>query len=180
MHHIFARNIVDCGFVKGFDVSSCIRQYEWVSVVLAAWCFQSGAARAGYITVAAIDNQVAGHSLSSQALMPSEQDTGMAMADTGGSTWQRPETSEPQSPSSTKPSCPFATPLQPVYNFGPGGGAGSSSSSAPGTGPSTPPAGLVSRPQVPPLELANLLPPDTGDAHPFSVASFLFRPPRAS
>lgn len=146
--------------------------------MLTAWCIQGGAVRAGYVTVAAISGEAAGQGLLTPALMPLEQDAGTSMAYAGDSTWQRPDASDSRNPAN--PSCPFATPLHPVYNFGLGSDAGSSSSSGSGNGPSTPPAGLVSRLQVPTLELASLLPPETGDAHSFSVASFLFRPPRVS
>lgn len=67
---------------------------------------------------------------------------------------------------------------QTACDFGSAGGAGTSSSSS--SGPFTSPADDVSRPQVPPLELGCLLPPPTSAIHPFSVASFLFRPPRAA
>jgi len=64
--------------------------------------------------------------------------------------------------------------------FGHGSGSGSSTSCGSSNGPPTSPAGDMSRPQVPPPALASLFSTEKGDTPPFSVASFLFRPPRAT
>ena len=175
---LISPNCVVCVSAWGFDVSSCLRQCGLVSVVLTAWCLLGGAVRAGYVPVAANGGDEAGHSLSSSALLPAERDAGTSMASSSGSTCELPDANDPHAPAN--PRSPFATLPNPLCNFGPGSGAGSSSSFGSGNGPSNSPAGVVLRPQVPPLELASLLPPETGDVHPFSVASFLFRPPRAA
>ncbi len=152
-------------------VGTSRRQFVLASAAIAAAMLLGGAsARAGYVSVATLTEQDGVDAL----LLAELPATSGAAGDT---TTPRPDADDPHAPA--QPSSPFLK-LQPAAcNFG-HSGAGSPSSSAPGGGSSSPPAGDLVRPQVPPLQQTSLLPPQTGDAQPFSVASFLFRPPRAA
>lgn len=159
-----------------FPVSRFIRQSVLLSALLAAWCIQGGAARAGYVSVAELGDQDNANCLSPWNASPfAERDASAAVADTDA--LRRSDAETPHAP--TPPLAPFGKLPDDACTFGHGSGAGSSSTAGSGPSPSNTPLGDLTRPQVPPVELASLLPPPTGDASPFSVASFLFRPPRA-
>lgn len=153
------------------------RQFVFASALIAAAMILGGAsARAGYVSVPAVAEYEGGSSLVQSQLVEFEASSGMGDSTTA----TQPHRDADGSKAPSGPVSPLTKLLHPACNFGHSTGAGSSSTSAPGTGPSTSPAGDLPRQQVPPLELSSLLPPQTGDAHPFSVVSFLFRPPRAA
>ena len=149
------------------------------AVIAAAMMFGGAQARAGYVSVPAMAGTDGVSALSQPAgSLLTEHEASAGMGGAAAASLPRPDTDDTPAPKESVP--PFPKLTQVAHNFGQGSGAGSSSSSSSSTGPSTAPAGDLPRPQVPPLELASLLPPEKGDAHPFSVASFLFRPPRAA
>lgn len=146
------------------------RQFVLTSVAIAAAMILGGAsARAGYVSVPAMAEHEGGNSLAQTPVS--------ALGENETTTSQpRPDADDSRVPSD--PGFPTRKLPQVAWDFGHNNGAGTSSSSGPSSGPSASAAGDLPRPQVPPLELSSLLPPQKGDAHPFSVASFLFRPPR--
>jgi hypothetical protein len=73
----------------------------------------------------------------------------------------------------------FAKVFHTAWHFSFDSGPGSSSGASSVNGPSSQPAGGLSPFALILIEVVGLLPPQKGVAHPFSVASFLFRPPRA-
>lgn len=150
-----------------------------LAVIVAAMIFGGTQARAGYVSVPALADHEGGNSLVHLPASPlGEFDSSISMGGSAASSPSRPDTDIPQVPFG--PVAP-ARKLPPVaWNFGHHSGTGTSSNSGSGNGPSPSTAGDLPRPQVPPLELSSLLPPQTGEEHPFSVASFLFRPPRAA
>jgi hypothetical protein len=159
-------------------VSRFTRQCVLLSALLAAWSIQGGAARAGFVSVAALDNKDNADLLTPGMASPfAERDASATATDAEPDAPRCRDANQPHAPAT--PFAPFGKLPDDVCTFGHGSGAGSSSSSGSGNAPSSPPLGDLTRPQVPPLELCSLLPPPTGDASPFSVASFLFRPPRA-
>ena len=155
------------------------RQFVLASAAIAAAMILGGAqARAGYVSVADLAGSggVDAWGQPSASLL-AKHETSTSTTGAGDAACPRPYSDDPHAPA--LPSSPFLKLPPAACNFG-NSGAGSPSSSAPGSGPSSPPAGDLPRPQVPPLQPISFLPPQSGDAHPFSVASFLFRPPRAA
>jgi hypothetical protein len=165
---------------EGTTVGAFRRQFVPASAVIAAVILFGGTqARAGYVAVPTLADHNGSNSLIHSPVSPfGEIETSTGSGDSAATTQPRPDDDVLRVP--TGPVSPARKLPHAACNFGHNSGAGSSSSSAPNSGPSSPPAGDLSRPQVPPLELSSLLPPQTGDAQPFSVASFLFRPPRAA
>jgi hypothetical protein len=164
---------------RGMSVGMFPRQFVLASAMIAAAMFLGGAqARAGYVSIL----EMAEHDGSSlthlPASPPADFEVSASTLGSAAASESRPDTDNPQAPSEPVP--PAGKLPYMAHNFGQGSGAGNSSSSAPGNGFSTSAAGDVSRPQIPPLELSSLLPPQKGDSHSFSVNSFLFRPPRIS
>ena len=160
-------------------MTSFTRQFVLLSALLAAWCIQGGAARAGYVSMAErmrLDGGCDNFSSFAVATDADEMAGSVAVADSE----RRGERAERDSERPPHAPLPWGKPLPLAWHFGHGGNSGSTSSSPSGSAPSSQPAGGTSRPEVPPLELASLLPPPKGETHPFSVASFLFRPPRAA
>jgi hypothetical protein len=154
------------------------RQFVLVWALSAAVMILGGApAQAGYVSVSAMSGTDGVSTLAHRFAFPlAELETFGDMAGAAAASEPRPDAQRQYAPSEPVPlvrKLPLA-----AYNFGLAGSAGTSSSSSSGSGPSTSPARGVSRPQGPPLELVSLLPPPTGAVHHFSIASFLFRPPR--
>jgi hypothetical protein len=164
---------------EGTIVGAIPRQCVQATAVIAAALFLGvGQARAGYVSLSQMAENEGGSPLTPPLVSP--------MADFGASTnprgssaasQSRPDTDSPQAPSEPVP--PSRKLPDADHNFGHSGGAGSSSRSVTGNGPSSPLASDATRPQTSLLEFTGLLPPPKGDAHSFSAASFLFRPPRA-
>ena len=147
----------------------------FAAIVIAALYLGGAQANAGYVSVATMAAQ------DGVRLFPLllENETRGGMAETQSILIGQRDNDSSNKPS--EPVSPLNKLLQTPYNFGPGNGESSSSSnSTSGSGPSTPPVGDLPQMQVPPLVMTSLLAPQTGDAHPFSVASSLFRPPRAA
>lgn len=92
------------------------------------------------------------------------------MSQTSPSRDAQPIPSEPDSPSRK---LPFGD-----YNCGHSHGAGSTSRPSSNSGTGHPPAGDVSRLDLPPLQLTALFRPQTVAVHPNFAASSLFHPPR--
>jgi hypothetical protein len=155
------------------------RQWMLLSALLAA-AVTLGAtqARADFVAIGDVSTNVAVHSGAAlwQSSLEFASSFGSSVDDLASQT--RSDTGEPFVPAT--PLAPFGKLPQTACNFGHAGGSGTSSGSSSGKAPSSPPLGELLRPEMPPLELASLLPPEKGDTHPFSVASFLFRPPRAA
>lgn len=149
--------------------------FVFATAVIAALYLSGARANAGYVSVAAmagqdgvrlfqlsVENEACGGRADSQSTLSGQRD--------------REDTNKP-----SEPLFPLNNLLQTPYNFGPGNGESSSSSnSTSNSGPSSPPVGDLPAIQAPPLVATSLLATQTGDAHPFSVSSFLFRPPRAA
>ena len=160
-------------------MTSFTRQFVLLSALLAAWCIQGGAVRAGYVSMAErtrLDGGSDNFSCFAVATDADEMAGSVAVADSE----RRGERAERDSERLPHLPLPWANKLPFAYHFGHGGNSGGTTSSPSGSAPSSQPAGGTSRPEVPPLAVIALLPPQTGDSHPFSVASFLFRPPRAA
>jgi hypothetical protein len=154
------------------------RQFVLTSALIAtAMLLGCGEVRAGYVAIPCIVDQ--GDSCSpAQSLPPEfEASTGMGgdCATTSQPTSDRKEAQGPLEPPSPSRRLPHA-----ACTFDQGSGAGSSSSSGPGSGPSGSLVSDLPRPHLPQLETSCLLQPQEGSDQPFSVASFLFRPPRAA
>jgi hypothetical protein len=159
-------------------VSTFTRQFVLLSALLAAWCIQGGAARAGYVSITE-QTSFEGHAVNFSNFAPMDTDEiagSTALEDTERNDDRTTRDSErlphKSLPWGKKP--PFA------WHFDHGGNMGSTSSSPSGSAPSSQPAGGTSRLEVPAITVVALLPPQTGESHPFSVTSFLFRPPRAA
>lgn len=154
------------------------RQFVLASTLIAAAMILGCAqARAGYVAVPSLADQGNGCSLAQTPLAESEASATMAG---DSSTSSQPTSGEQSQQVPLEPPSPSRRLLHLVCDFGHGSGAGNSSSSGPSNGPSGSPVSDLQRPQLPQLELSSLLPPQKESAHPFSVASFLFRPPRAA
>ncbi len=129
---------------------------------------------AGYVSPAALaDPDAANELLSPMELLPQAD-----MARAGENGQSQPETDDTHAPSrlfSLLQKILFA-----AYNIVQGGMSGSSSQTDSDDDPSGSPTDYLPRPQLPPPELTGLLPPQTGAVHPFTLASFVFRPPRAA
>ncbi len=135
-------------------------------------------ARAGYVSVAGLQGDEAIDGLSPFVASPLAEREVTAGISGSAALFQPVDADEIPSP--VAPAFPFVKLPHVAHAFARTGSAGSSSNGGSDSGPSNPPVGDASRPQAPPLVLAHLLPPDRGESHPFSVASFLFRPPRAA
>ena len=150
-------------------------QFVFASAMFAALFLGGAQANAGYVSVAAMAAQ------DGARLFPlwveNEARSGMADAQgTLGSPFDNENSNKPSEPVSS-----LTILLQTPYHFGYGNGQSSgSSNSTSGSGSSTYPVGDLSPKQAPPLVATSLLVSQTGDAHPFSISSSLFRPPRAA
>lgn len=129
-------------------------------------------ARAEYLSIAELAKQDGVVALKQPAATPLiEYETSSSMARPWHDTDYPPAPALPLPPLRRRPSA--------ACNFG-NNCSSNSSHHGPVGGPSSPLGATPPRPWVPPLQLTSLLPPQTDDTHPFSVASFLFRPPRAA
>jgi hypothetical protein len=155
------------------------RQFVLASAMIAvAMLFGSAQARAGYLSIPEVAEHDGRNSLAPSPLSPlADFESTTSMGGSSVATQSRSDTDSPHAPTEPIPpsrKLPFA-----AHNFGPGSGAGSSSNSSSSNGPSSSLVGALPGVQMPLLERAGFLPPQPGDSFPFSVASFLFRPPRA-
>jgi hypothetical protein len=157
-------------------VSTFTRQFVLLSALLAAWGIQGGAARAGYVSITE-RTRFEGHAVNFSSFAPTDTDE-MAGSTTLEDTERNGDSPERDSERLPHKSLPWGKKLPFAWHFGHGGNTGSTSSSPSGSAPSSQSAGGTSRPEVPSLAVVALLPPQTGDAYPLSVVSFLFRPPR--
>lgn len=159
--------------MKSFRLTSAMP-----SALIAAVMLLGGAqVRAGYVALPTLVGHESGHSLVHSPISPlGESETSTGTSDSSEATQRLPEDNDPKLPMG--PVVPSRKLPYTGYTFTYGSGSSSSSSSASTNLSSSSAAGFSPRPQIPPLELSSLLPPETGAAHPFSVASFLFRPPR--
>lgn len=161
--------------MKAFRLQSALPS----AVIAAAMLFGSTQARAGYVALPTIAEHENGRSLAHSPLMSlAELGASTGVCDTSEASPLHPDGEDlplPMEPASPSRKLPHG-----AFTFAYGGSSSSSSSSAPSGGPSGSVAGFSSCPQIPPLELSSLLPPHKGDAHPFSLADSLFRPPRHS
>lgn len=147
-----------------------------MAAITTAMLLCSTSARAGYVSVVGLAEQDGVDALAnSGALLAAGHETSSGTAgDTANTPSDADDPHAPAQPTSRLLKLPTA-----AHNLG-HSGAGSPSSSVPGGGPSSLVVGDLPHLIVPPLQQTSLLPPQTGEAHSFSVASFLFRPPRAA
>lgn len=147
-----------------------------MAAITTAMLLSSTSARAGYVSVATLVEQDGADALANpSALLGAEHETSSGAV--GDMANPRPDADDPHAPS--QPTSRLLKLPTAACNFG-HSGAGSPSSSVSGGGSSSLVVGELPHLIVPPLQQTSLLPPQTGEAHPFSVASFLFRPPRAA
>ncbi|SRR5579871_3417312 len=153
------------------------RQFVLASAMIAAVMFLGSVqARAGYVAIPEMAEHDGGSLTHLPMSPPVDFEASASTVGSSAASESRPDTDYPQVPSEPVPPAGKLPYL--AHNFGQGSGAGSSSNSSSGNGPSSSLVSDLPRPQVPPLEIAGLLPLQPGESHPFSVASFLFRPPR--
>jgi hypothetical protein len=180
--HYFYTSLAVLRHSRSEDLSVTVLSRQFVlasGLIAAAILFGSSRARAGYVSVPGVAEHDAGGSLALSPVSPlSDLDASARMSGSSTASQSRPDTDCSDAPSHPVPPS-RKLPYSP-NNFAHGTGAGSSSGSNSGNGPTTSLVSDLPRPQVPPLELASLLPPQAGDAQPFSMSSFLFRPPRIS
>lgn len=151
------------------------RQFVLTSTLIAtAMLLGCAQAQGGYVVVPSIADQ--GNSCTPDQSLLADIEASAATAGDAAASQPTSDGKHPQAP--LEPPAPSGGLPHAACNFGQGSGAGSSSSSATGNGPSNTLVTELPRPQLPQLELSCLLPLQTDDAHPFSVSSFLFRPPR--
>lgn len=150
-------------------------QFVLAATVFAALCLGGARANAGYVSVAMLANDAGG--ICSFPFLGEFEGSG-SRADPQVTSGRRREVDDSDDP--LAPVFLLQHLLNNVCNYGLDNGCGTTSGPSSGNGPSAPLAGDLQRPSVPPLVLISLLPPQTGDAHPFSIGSFLFRPPRAA
>jgi hypothetical protein len=163
---------------QGHDVYSLTRQLVLASALLAAWFILGGgnAARAGYVSTSSLnDPEGLSADPSSLAAALGERAGGMAGSSKPADS-PYPNELDRESPERDSP---LAKRFHTAWHFGSPSGAGDSTGSSSVNGPSSQSVGNVSRLEFPQIEIVGLLPPQKGVVHPFSVASFLFRPPRA-
>jgi hypothetical protein len=154
------------------------RQFVLASALLAA-CFVLGGesqARAGYISTAGL-NSPSAVPFASQPFSadPWEREDGMCTA--LNRTEDRSQNELNQEPAGSP--APFTKLFHTAWHIEFDGGAGSSTGSSSVDGPSSQQVGEGSRVDFTLINAVFLLPPETGEAHPFSLASSLFRPPRS-
>jgi hypothetical protein len=164
------------------DVRLSSRQLVLTLALPAAWFLlgSASAARAGYVSVDRLSRSHEGlftcPSLAAGA-WGSECEGGAA-----GSNKQRTEEQDQKKLDRDHPERldRFVKLFHTAWHFGFDSGTGSSTGTSSVNGPTSQPAGGLSPFALILIEAVGLLPPQRGVAHPFSVASFLFRPPRAA
>lgn len=152
------------------------RQFGLASAVLAAWLLLGGGSvRAGYVAAGGWHDPDRGvvDTLTLAAVLKDHESQAAPSAEC-----TNPPCPEETNRESADHALALAKLLHTAWHFSDSGGAGGMAGSSSITGPSSQPVGDVPNADVPPLMVVSLLPPQSGDAQPFSVASFLFRPPR--
>jgi hypothetical protein len=166
--------------VQVSDMRFSSRQFVLASALLAAWQVLGGGSRAvaDYVSVACLSR---GDEVPSAAALASRS-WEHESAGRSGSSAVRDETLSPDGLKSerTQNPSPFARLLAIAWQMGVCGSTSTSSGSSFVTGPTSQDAGGVTHVDLFLTEVSGLLPPQGDAARPFSLTSFLFRPPRAS
>lgn len=159
---------------EGKTVLSPRPQYVLTLAVIAAMYLSGSRASAGYVSIAELADDLDGIR-TFPLLCEFEGSLGIANAHMGEERRRRADDSNDP----LAPSLLLQHLLATVRNYSVDSGCGSPSPTS-GSSPSAPLFGSLSQPSVPPLVPTGFLVFRMGDAHPFSIASFLFRPPRAA
>jgi len=156
------------------------RQLVFASALLAAWQMLGGGSRALADYVSATCLSRGSDVPFTSAFAPGSWEREYAGG--AGSSDARKENQTPEPSDQERPdgSFTFAKLFQTAWQMGSDGGAGSSSGSSSVNGPTSQYAGGESHLDLLLMEVLGLLPLQTDASHPFSLTSFLFRPPRAS
>jgi len=160
------------------NVRLSTRQLVFASALLAAWQMLGGGSQALADYVSATYLSRGSDVLFTSAFAPGSWEHecvgGVGSSDARNEK-QSPEPSDRERPDGF---VPFAGLFQTAWQMGSDGGTSSSSGSSSVSGPSSQYIGGMARFDFLLIEVEGLVPPQTGDTHPFSLASFLFRPPR--